>query len=98
MATVPSSTRFIGVSSSVNLAEKRSAQINSETESYSMQDISDSVALKTVNGDSLKGDGDVSLIPGFTGATYAVNSIQVLTSSEYSEITTPDTTTVYFIV
>jgi hypothetical protein len=41
MAIIPSSTQFIGISSNVNLTEKKSSQINSETQPYTMQDIID---------------------------------------------------------
>tara|TARA_R110001599_G_scaffold22350_1_gene82470 strand:- start:941 stop:1576 length:636 start_codon:yes stop_codon:yes gene_type:complete len=43
MAIIPSTTRFIGISPSVDLTEKKSAQINSETEPYTMADISATV-------------------------------------------------------
>ena len=43
MAIVPNDTRFIGISPSVNLTERRSARINRETQPVSMQDITDSI-------------------------------------------------------
>ena len=39
MATVPSGTRFIGIADTVNLQEKKSSLINSETEPYTIEDI-----------------------------------------------------------
>ena len=45
MANIPLTTRFIGIADTVNLVEKKSAQINSETEPYTMQDIIDSVPV-----------------------------------------------------
>lgn len=44
MAIVPSTTRFIGISPSVNLTERKSSTINAETEPYTMQDIIDTAA------------------------------------------------------
>jgi hypothetical protein len=44
MPNVPLTTRFIGISPSVDLEEKRSAMINAETQPYSMQDIVDTVS------------------------------------------------------
>lgn len=41
MAIIPSDTRFIGISPGVNLVEKKSTQLNSETQPYTMQDIID---------------------------------------------------------
>ena len=43
MAIIPSTTRFIGISPSVDLTEKKSALINSKTEPYTMQDIIESI-------------------------------------------------------
>jgi hypothetical protein len=43
MANIPLTTRFIGIADTVNLVEKKSSQINSETEPYTMQDILDTV-------------------------------------------------------
>ena len=45
MANIPLTTRFIGIADTVNLVEKKSSQINSETEPYTMQDIIDSVPV-----------------------------------------------------
>lgn len=44
MAIVPSVTRFIGISPSVNLTERKSKSSNAETQPYSMQDIIDTAA------------------------------------------------------
>ena len=43
MAIIPGTTRFIGISPSVDLIERRSAQINADTEPYTMADIADTV-------------------------------------------------------
>jgi hypothetical protein len=43
MSTVPSGTRFIGISENVNLTERKSATLNAETQPYTMQDIADTV-------------------------------------------------------
>lgn len=44
MATIPSSTKFIGLAASVDTTERRSALINSQSEAYTMQDIADTVS------------------------------------------------------
>ena len=41
MANVPLDTRFVGISPNVNLEEKKSSVLNSETQPYTMQDIVD---------------------------------------------------------
>ena len=41
MAQVPLNTRFVGISPNVNLEEKKSSVLNSETQPYTMQDIVD---------------------------------------------------------
>lgn len=43
MSTVPSGTRFIGISENVNLTERKSAVLNAETQPYTIQDIADTV-------------------------------------------------------
>ena len=40
MSTISSGTRFIGISPSVNLTERKSALINNETEPFTIEDIS----------------------------------------------------------
>lgn len=49
MSAIPLSTQFVGFSENVNLTEKRSALINSETATVTMQDIVDTVGEPTVN-------------------------------------------------
>lgn len=43
MAIVPSNTRFVGISSSVDLKERKSSLINSETQPYTIEDIAQTV-------------------------------------------------------
>jgi hypothetical protein len=45
MSTVPSGTRFIGISERVNLTERKSALLNSETQPFTIQDIADTVGV-----------------------------------------------------
>lgn len=45
MSTVPSGTRFIGIATNVNLVEKKSALINSETQPFTIEDIADTVGI-----------------------------------------------------
>lgn len=44
MAIIPSNEKFIGLSASVDTTERRSALINAESQAYTMQDITDTVA------------------------------------------------------
>jgi hypothetical protein len=43
MSTVPSGTRFIGISENVNLTERKSAVLNAETQPYTIQDLVDTI-------------------------------------------------------
>lgn len=43
MAIVPSNTRFVGISSSVDLVEKKSALVNKDAHAYTIEDIAQSV-------------------------------------------------------
>ena len=45
MASVPSGTKFLGVSAGVNTTEKKSAHLNSLTEHYTIEDIAASAAV-----------------------------------------------------
>jgi len=45
MSTVPSGTRFIGISERVNLTERKSAVLNSDTQPFTIQDIADTVGI-----------------------------------------------------
>ena len=45
MSTVPSGTRFIGISERVNLTERKSALLNSDTQPFTIQDIADTVGV-----------------------------------------------------
>lgn len=44
MAIIPNDEKFIGLSASVDTTERRSALINAESQAYTMQDITDTVA------------------------------------------------------
>ncbi len=45
MSTVPSGTRFIGISERVNLTERKSAGLNSETQPYTIDDLVDTIGV-----------------------------------------------------
>ena len=45
MSTVPSGTRFIGISERVNLTERKSALLNSDTQPFTIQDIADTIGV-----------------------------------------------------
>jgi hypothetical protein len=50
MAIIPDGIRFIGMTESVDLKERKSAQINRKTEPYTMTDIIDTVSAGIVTG------------------------------------------------
>lgn len=73
---IPEGTRFIGISPSVNLKERKSASINAETQLYTLDDIRGYkayTALLTQSG----GDNQLELFPGdgplTIGVTYTIN-------------------------
>jgi hypothetical protein len=45
MSTVPSGTRFIGISENVNLTERKSATLNAETQPYTIEDLAATVGV-----------------------------------------------------
>ena len=55
MAIIPGTKRFIGISEDVDLTEKKSAQINSKTEPYTMSDIVATVAASGGSGKFVDG-------------------------------------------
>ena len=84
MAIIPGTTRFIGISPEVDLTEKKSAQINSKSEPYTMADISESVSgtsIQTVrNGLTAEGTSDATT----SVMEYAVNVFTTATPSDDS--------------
>ena len=79
MAIIPSSTQFVGISPNVNLEEKKSNRLNSETQPYTMQDFQDSISPDlspiVVDGNSVGIDADP------TATTQAVAVIESLTTN-----------------
>jgi hypothetical protein len=55
MSTVPSGTRFIGISERVNLKEKKSTILNSETQPFTIQDIADTVGVGSQGPQGIQG-------------------------------------------
>ncbi len=45
MAIIPSTTRFVGIATSVDLTERKSVSVNAETQPYTMQDIIDTTSV-----------------------------------------------------
>lgn len=62
MAIIPDDMRFIGISPTVDLKERKSAQINKQTEPYTMSDI-----VETVSGEITTDDTLIQTLSGFTG-------------------------------
>lgn len=77
MATIPSSTKFIGLAASVDTTERRSAMINAESEAYTMQDIIDTVSPSVTANPSVI---DLKVTDGtpITGVTSAAISQTIL--------------------
>jgi len=55
MSTVPSGTRFIGISERVNLKERKSAVLNSDTQAYTIQDLADTVGVGSQGPQGVQG-------------------------------------------
>ncbi len=55
MSTVPSGTRFIGISTNVNLTERKSAVLNAETQPYTIQDLVDTIGVGSQGPQGVEG-------------------------------------------
>jgi hypothetical protein len=55
MSTVPSGTRFIGISQNVNLTERKSAVLNAETQPYTIQDLVDTIGTGSQGPQGVQG-------------------------------------------
>jgi hypothetical protein len=55
MSTVPSGTRFIGISENVNLTERKSAVLNAETQPYTIQDLVDTIGTGSQGPQGVQG-------------------------------------------
>jgi len=72
MSQIPLTTRFIGISESVDLQEKKSSQVNSETEPYTMQDVIDTIPSGSQGPQGPQGPVGQTGAQGNTGANGAV--------------------------
>jgi len=79
MAIIPSGTQFVGVASSVNMAEKKSSQVNDTTTIYTLQDFEDSLTpdLTPITVDGNK----VSIASNPLATTQSVAVIQSSTTN-----------------
>src|SRR5210317_2279122 len=57
MTTIPNDEQFVGVSSSVDMTERKSSRLNNNTQVYTLQDFKDSVS----SDGSLQIEGGVSI-------------------------------------
>jgi hypothetical protein len=55
MSTVPSGTRFIGISTNVNLTERKSAVLNAETQPYTIEDLAATVGVGSQGPQGVEG-------------------------------------------
>ena len=72
MSTVPSGTRFIGISERVNLKERKSAVLNSDTQPFTMQDIADTVSVGAQGPQGVQGPAGLQGEQGVPGTAGAV--------------------------
>lgn len=108
MATIPSTTKFIGLAESVDTTERRSALINAESQAYTMQDVTDTVrpykvftALLTQSGGNdprtMQGDGGGDISSATKGTTVEIFSNS--NNIDYSSIGAPNSNVgTYFIL
>jgi hypothetical protein len=68
MATVPSGTRFIGIATTADLVERKSAVLNKQTEPYTIEDIASSVTTASQGPQGVPGVQGEQGIPGTAGA------------------------------
>lgn len=103
MTQIPSGTKFVGISSTVPTPENRSAQNNSTTEIYTIDDVVETVeaglpaspTTTTVNISSAQilamGSSPIELLPApGVGKYYLIDSVII----EYTYVTTPYTQSV----
>lgn len=87
---IPSGTRFIGFSESVDLTERRSASVNAETAVYTMDDIKGykvyTALLTQTGGDSLetKTSGELEV-----GVTYYISLIEDEAPGDFMNVGAP---------
>jgi hypothetical protein len=55
MSTVPSGTRFIGISDRVNLTERKSAGLNADTQPYTIDDLVDTIGVGSQGPQGVEG-------------------------------------------
>jgi len=74
---IPSGTRFIGISETVNLTERRSAIINAETQPYTVNDIRGykvfTALLTQSGGDGPESNNSGNQVPLTIGRTYYIS-------------------------
>jgi len=68
MAQVPSGTRFIGIATTADLVERKSAVLNKQTEPYTIEDIASSVTTASQGPQGVPGIQGIQGIPGTAGA------------------------------
>lgn len=68
MAQVPSGTRFIGIATTADLVERKSAVLNKQTEPYTIEDIASSVTTASQGPQGVPGVQGEQGIPGTAGA------------------------------
>ena len=96
MSTVPSGTRFIGISERVNLTERKSAVLNSDTQPFTIQDIADTVGGGAGTLQQAFDNGKTMTTGNFTAGVFNLASgLSVKNTSSLSE-TTLETTKITF--
>ncbi len=94
MATVPAGTKFIGISPDVDLTQKRSSQVNAESEGYTAEELAGTTEWGDING-TLADQTDLqealdARLPIEAAATTGV-ALTFLTDRVYGTIASPGT-------
>jgi hypothetical protein len=88
---IPEGTRFIGIAPTVNLKERKSAQLNAETQPYTLDEIKGYkvfTALLTQSGGSVTNDiyeGELTI-----GVTYFINGNAILDGCDFTNVGAPN--------
>jgi hypothetical protein len=81
MATIPAGTRFIGISTTADLGERKSTIQNSLTEPYTIEDLIDGVDFTVINATTS------ALSKATLNSTYAVANFPIGTKVVCRDIT-----------
>jgi hypothetical protein len=81
MAIIPSGTRFIGIATSVDLTERKSAVLNKTTEPFTIEDIASTVGVGAT-GTQTFGSLEIENVSPYQILSYNLNSITTTGASD----------------